>query len=165
LSARLESRFSYKAESWEQRSADFLSLLLTRNVIMYSVVSAILLVASFGIYTVVSNNVSDKRRDIAILRSIGFSELDLQLVFVIEGITLALIGILAGWLLGYCLMGILGSFKFPIAEDVQHLPLDRSPRQYFIAAAASLFAGGIAAWLPARKAARLDPVDILRGAV
>lgn len=165
ISRRLETRFSYKAESWQERSADFLSLLVTRNVIMYSVVSAILLVASFGIYTVVSNSVSDKRRDIAIMRSIGFSERDLQLIFIFEGLALALVGILAGWLLGYGLMAILGSLKFPIAGEDQRLPLDRSARQYAVAAAASLLAGGIAAWLPARKAARVDPVDILRGAV
>ena len=165
ISRRLEERFAYKAESWEERSADLLSLLVTRNVIMYSVVSAILLVASFGIYTVVSNSVSDKRRDIAIMRSIGFSEGDLQLIFVFEGLALALVGILAGWLLGYGLLAMLGSLHFPIGGDDERLPLDRSARQYAIAAAASLFSGVIAAWLPARKAARVDPVDILRGAV
>jgi len=164
IAAQLEARFGYKAESWQERSADFLSLLLTRNVIMYSVVSAILLVASFGIYTVVSNSVSDKRRDIAILRSIGFSELDLQLIFVAEGLILALIGIMLGWLLGYGLMALLESLQFPISGDTRHLPLDRGVRQYMIAAAASLLAGVVAAWLPARKAARVDPVDILRGA-
>jgi lipoprotein-releasing system permease protein len=122
-------------------------------------------VASFGIYTVVSNSVADKRRDIAILRSIGFSQGDLQLIFVMEGIILAMIGVLLGWLLGYGLMEILGSLDFPIAGEIQHIPLDRSPRQYLIAAAASFLAGAIAAWLPARKAASVDPVDILRGAV
>ncbi|MCB2080465.1 MAG: ABC transporter permease [Novosphingobium sp.] len=165
VAQRLEKRFGYKAESWQERSSEFLSLLVTRNVIMYSVVSAILLVASFGIYTVVSNSVSDKRRDIAILRSIGFSEGDLQFIFVMEGIVLALVGVLFGWLLGYALMEALGSLNFPINGEDQRIPLDRSPRQYFIAAAASFFAGAIAAWLPARKASRVDPVDILRGAV
>ncbi|MGE0775504.1 MAG: ABC transporter permease [Sphingomonadaceae bacterium] len=162
---RLESRFTYKAESWQERSADFLSLLVTRNVIMYSVVSAILLVASFGIYTVVSNSVADKRRDIAIMRSMGFSEGDLQIIFVIEGISLALIGVMFGWFLGYGLMQILASLEFPVAGTAEHLPLDQGPRQYAVAAAASLFSGAIAAWLPARKAAQVDPVDILRGAV
>lgn len=165
VAARLEARFGYKAESWQERSSDFLALLVTRNVIMYSVVSAILLVASFGIYTVVSNSVSDKRRDIAIMRSIGFSEGDLQFIFVVEGLVLAFIGVLVGWLLGYVLMTILGSLRFPIAGDVEQIPLDRSPRQYAIAAVVSFLAGSIAAWLPARKAARVDPVDILRGAL
>ncbi|MBB4641932.1 ABC transporter permease [Rhizorhapis suberifaciens] len=164
IAARLEKRFSYKAESWQERSSDFLSLLVTRNVIMYSVVSAILLVASFGIYTVVSNSVADKRRDIAIMRSMGFSLADLQLIFVCEGMALALIGIALGWLLGFGLMQILGSVEFSISGDAEYLPLDRGSRQYLIAGMASLFAGVIAAWLPARKAAQVDPVDILRGA-
>lgn len=164
IAARLEHRFSYKAESWQERSADFLSLLVTRNVIMYSVVSAILLVASFGIYTAVSTSVADKRRDIAILRSMGFAEGDLQLIFVLEGLVLALVGVLLGWALGYGLMEILGALRFPIGGDTEHLPLDRSPLQYAISACASVLAGTIAAWIPARNAARVDPVDILRGA-
>ena len=164
IAAKLEKRFSYKAESWQERSSDFLSLLLTRNVIMYSVVSAILLVASFGIYTVVSNSVADKRRDIAIMRSMGFSLLDLQLIFVCEGLALALVGIGFGWLLGFGLMNILGSVEFSVGGESEYLPLDRGSTQYLIAGAASLFAGIIAAWLPARKAAQVDPVDILRGA-
>ena len=164
VAAGLEKRFSYKAESWQERSSDFLSLLITRNVIMYSVVSAILLVASFGIYTVVSNSVADKRRDIAIMRSMGFSLTDLQLIFVCEGLALALLGIGFGWLLGFGLMQILGSVEFSIGGENEYLPLDRGSTQYLIAGAASLFAGIVAAWLPARKAARVDPVDILRGA-
>jgi lipoprotein-releasing system permease protein len=164
VAADLEARFGYKAQSWQERSADFMTLLLTRNVIMYSVVSAILLVASFGIYTAVSNSVVDKRRDIAILRSIGFSQSDLQRIFVAEGLMLALVGVLLGWGLGFLLMQLLGSIKFPILGRVEHLPLDRSARQFAIASLASLTAATIAAWLPARKAARVDPVDILRGA-
>ena len=160
----LEARFGYKAESWQERSTDILALLVTRNVIMYSVVSAILLVASFGIYTVVSNSVADKRKDIAILRSMGFSARDLQLIFVMEGLILSVIGVVMGWLLGFALMEVLGSISFSVGGDIKHMALDRSPRQYAIAAFASLLAGSVAAWLPARKAARVDPVDILRGA-
>lgn len=164
VAKRLEARFGYKAESWQERSADFLSLLLTRNVIMYTVVSAILLVASFGIYTVVSNSVADKRRDIAIMRSMGFSEADLQRIFVMEGLALAAMGVLAGWLLGWGLLQILGSLEFTIQGRTENLPLDRGARQYLIAGAASMLSAVVAAWLPARKAARVDPVDILRGA-
>lgn len=164
VAANLESRFGYKAQSWQERSADFMTLMLTRNVIMYSVVSAMLLVASFGIYTAVSTSVVDKRRDIAILRSIGFSQSDLERIFIVEGLMLALTGLLAGWGLGILLMQALGTIQFPILGRVEHLPIDRSARQFLIASAASLSAATIAAWLPARKAAKVDPVEILRGA-
>lgn len=162
--ARLEERFGYKAESWQERSSDFLALLVTRNIIMYTVVSAILLVASFGIYTVVSNSVSDKRRDIAIMRSMGFSDSDLEWVFVLEGLALACLGIIAGWALGLVLMQILGSLEFNIQGRVERIPLDRRARQFLVAGLVSLLSAVVAAWLPARKAARVDPVDILRGA-
>jgi lipoprotein-releasing system permease protein len=162
--ADLESRFGYKSQSWQERSADFMTLLLTRNVIMYSVVSAILLVASFGIYTVVSNSVVDKRRDIAILRSIGFSEGDLKQIFVAEGLVMALVGVLLGWALGLLLMQVLGSIPFTIQGRTEFIPMDRRIRQFAIAGAASLLCAAVAAWLPARRAAQVDPVDILRGA-
>ncbi len=164
VARRLEARFAYKAESWQERSADIMSLLLTRNIIMYSVVSAILLVASFGIYTVVSTSVADKRRDIAIMRSMGFSAADLQRIFIAEGLVLAVIGIVAGWALGFGMMAVLGSVDLSIQGKVEHLPLDQGPQQYLIAAGASLVAAIVAAWLPARKAAKVDPVEILRGA-
>lgn len=166
VATRLEARHGFKAQSWQERSSDILSLLVTRNVIMYTVVSAILVVAAFGIYSVVSNSVIDKARDIAILRAVGFSQGDLQVIFVLEGLVLALVGVLLGWVLGYGLIVILASLDFSAAlGDETSLPVDNSPRQYLIAAAASFLAGSLASWLPARKAARLDPVDILRGAV
>lgn len=164
VAADLESRFGYKAQSWQERSADFMTLMLTRNVIMYSVVSAMLLVASFGIYTAVSTSVVDKRRDIAILRSIGFSQSDLQRIFVAEGLMLAVLGVLVGYAIGTLLMLVLGSLQFSILGRVEHLPLDRSVRQFVVAGLSSITAAAVAAWLPARKAARVDPVDILRGA-
>jgi lipoprotein-releasing system permease protein len=94
----------------------------------------------------------------------GFSEGDLQGVFVAEGVVVALIGVFAGFALGLLLMQILGSLEFTVQGRVEHIPLDRRPRQFAIAGAASLVSAVIAAWLPARKAAKVDPVDILRGA-
>lgn len=164
IAARLEARFGYKAESWQERSTDLLSVLVTRNFIMYTVISAILLVASFGIYSVVSNSVSDKARDIAIMRSMGFSSGDLQRIFVAEGMVLAAIGVVVGWAFGLVLLEILGSIEFSLGGATETIPLDRRPRQFALAGVASFVSAGIAAWLPARKASRVDPVDILRGA-
>jgi lipoprotein-releasing system permease protein len=160
----LEARWGYKWESWQERSRDILNLLVVRNVIMYAVISAILLVASFGIYTSVSTSVTDKRRDIAILRAMGFTDRDVQGIFLIEGLVVGVVGALAGFALGTVLLEALSRVPLTIQGQPLELPLDRGLGQYAIAGAASLASALVAAWLPARKAASVDPVSILRGA-
>jgi lipoprotein-releasing system permease protein len=161
---RLEGRWGYKWVSWQERSKDILNLLVARNVIMYAVISAILLVASFGIYTAVSTSVTDKRRDIAILRAMGFTEADVEGVFLIEGLVVGVVGAVMGFGLGTVLLEALAHAPLTLNGKPLSLPLDRGIGQYAVAGTASLVSALVAAWLPARKASSVDPVDILRGA-
>lgn len=164
VAVTLEARWGYKWVSWQERSRDIRNLLVVRNVIMYAVIAAILLVASFGIYTSVSTSVTDKRRDIAILRAMGFTEGDVEGVFLIEGLVVGVAGALVGFAFGSVLLEVLARLPITVQGKPLELPLDRGLRQYLIAGAASLASALVAAWLPARKAAGVDPVDILRGA-
>jgi lipoprotein-releasing system permease protein len=161
---RLETRWGYKWESWQERSVDILNLLVVRNIIMYAVILAILIVASFGIYTAVSNSVADKRRDIAILRAMGFTAGDVQAIFLLEGLLVGVMGAAVGFAIGTGLLQVLASLPLSMGGKPLVLPLDRSLPQYMLAGGASLGAALVAAWLPARKAASVDPVAILRGA-
>lgn len=160
----LEGRWSYKWESWQERSRDLLNLLVVRSVTMYVVISAILLVASLGIYTGVSSSVTDKRRDIAILRAMGFSQPDVQRIFLFEGIAVGVIGAAFGFALGSLLLEAIANAPLTVRGRPMVLPLDRSLGQYMMAGGAAMASALVAAWLPARRAALVDPVDILRGA-
>lgn len=162
----VESRIGYKAQSWIEASEDLLSVLTVRNIIMYSVVAAILVVASFGIYNTISTIVMEKTRDIAIMKSMGFHARDIRRIFVIEGVIVGIIGSILGFGLGLVLMGMLGqvAIKPPGASEVIHLPVYRGLEQFVLAAAFALVSSVGAAWLPARKGGRVHPVDILRGA-
>lgn len=164
VAAGLEARWGYKWVSWQERSRDILNLLVVRSIIMYAVIGAILLVASFGIYTAVSNSVTDKRRDIAILRAMGFTGGDVQGIFLIEGLIVGVAGALVGFAIGTALFEALAHAPLTMRGKPLVLPLDRSAQQYLVAGGASMLAAIVAAWLPARKAASVDPVDILRGA-
>jgi lipoprotein-releasing system permease protein len=165
VAAEIESRVDYRAESWQEASQNLMSVLLIRNVIMYSVVSAILVVAAFGIFNVISTVVMEKRRDIAILKSIGFHALDVQRIFLTEGATIGAIGSVLGVGLGYALMAVLAVVKIqpPGISETVNLPVYWGPDQLLLAAFFALLSATGAAYLPARKAGRVHPVDILRG--
>ena len=163
----IERRIGYKSVSWLEASEDIMSLLLIRNIIMYSVVTAILVVAAFGIYNTISTIVMEKTRDIAILKSMGFHARDVRRIFVFEGLIVGACGSLLGIVAGLGLMGILGSITikpFGLSGDAVHLPLYRGASQFAIAFTFAMLAAVVAAWLPARKGGRVHPVEILRGA-
>ena len=142
-----------------------MSTLAIRNIIMYTVVSAVLIVAAFGIYNVISTVVMEKQRDIAILKSMGFHAADIKKIFVIQGVLLGIAGNMAGLPLGMGLMLTLMQIRFkpPGSLEEISMPIDWSWPQFAVAASFAMIASIVAALLPARKAAHVQPVDILRG--
>jgi lipoprotein-releasing system permease protein len=163
--ARIERAIGYKAVSWAEASEDLLSVLIIRNIIMYSVVSAILIVASFGIYNTLSTIVMEKTRDIAIMKSMGFHAHDIRSIFLLEGLIVGTVGSAFGIALGMVLMKVLSevSIKPPGGTEFVNLPVWWGPEQFALAAAFALASCIAAAYLPARRAGRVHPVDILRG--
>ncbi len=161
----IERQVGYKAMSWQESAEDLMSVLLVRNLIMYSVVSAILVVASFGIYNTISTIVMEKIHDIAILKSMGFHARDVRRIFLAEGVILGALGSLFGVTLGMGLMWLLAQveIKPPGASDLVHLPIYWGWEQYLLAVGFALVSAVGAAYLPARKAGRVQPVAILRG--
>lgn len=166
VARRIESGIGYKAVSWIEATEDILSVLTVRNVIMYSVVSAILVVASFGIYNTISTIVMEKTRDIAIMKSMGFHARDVRRIFLYEGLLVGLLGSALGLLAGAALMRVLETveLKPPGLTETVKLPVWWGVDQFALAAAFALASCIAAAYLPARKAGRVHPVDILRGA-
>lgn len=163
---RIERAMDLDATSWQEANQSLLEAIFVRNVIMYTVVGAILLVAGFGIFNIVSTITHEKARDIAILKSLGFRAADMRRLFLMEGVTMGLAGSVFGWGLGYGLTRLLGSIRFEVKAEVEmtHLPVTVDWRHYALAAVFALISAGIAGYLPARKAASLNPVDIIRGA-
>ena len=164
--AFIERATGYKSVSWQEASKDLLDALVVRNVIMYTVVGAILLVACFGIYNVISTVVLEKTRDIAILKSMGFHARDIRRIFVIEGAIIGLGGSLLGTAMGSAMMRAIEQveIKPPGATEPVNLPIYWGADQFAVAVGFAVLSAVVAAWLPARKGGRVQPVDILRGA-
>jgi len=165
IAAEIEGRIGYKSVSWQEASEDLLSTIIIRDIIMYTVVSAVLVVAAFGIYNVISTVVLEKQRDIAILKSMGFHARDIQRIFVMEGVLVGSAGCLLGLPLGSLLMSALMQVRLkpPGSSEIVEMPIDWTWLQFAVAASFALIVAVAAALLPARKAARVQPVEILRG--
>jgi lipoprotein-releasing system permease protein len=165
VAARVEGDTGYKSVSWEEAYEDLLSTFIIRNIIMYAVVGAILLVASFGTYNIISTITHEKARDIAIMKSLGLTEFTVRSIFVVEALIIGLAGALVGFALGYFLCRALGAIRItnPFL-DSNYLPLDYTYVHYLLAGMVALVSSVAAGYQPARKAAHGNPVEIIRGA-
>lgn len=165
MAAMIEGRWGYKAAPWEETFERILEVFLLQNVIIYGSTGSILIVAAFGIFNIISTVVMEKARDIAILRAVGIPGRVVVLVFVVEGSVVGVLGLLGGCAAGALIALVLGQIPAPGATDpTQTLKVLQSVFTYGLASGIALLSAVAAAWLPARKASRTDPLTIIRGA-
>ena len=165
ISERIGQQTGYKSISWQEAQEDLLSAITLRNVLMYTIVGAILLVASFGTFNIVATITHEKTRDIAIMKSLGFRDRTIRAIFMVEALIIGLVGAILGWGLGYLMTRGLGALEFKTPfSDQNHLPVLYSVKHYALATAVALVSSLVAGYFPARAAAKVHPVDIIRGA-
>jgi lipoprotein-releasing system permease protein len=157
---KLQQITSYTVEDWKTSNADVLAGNKTREAMMGAISMAILIVAGFGIYNILSSTIMQKINDIAILKATGFSGSDVVKIFVLEAIIMGAIGTIIGLFFGSVLIVIMSNVYmggpvgyFPIGFE---LPL--FIRSFVLGMVITIFAG----YFPARKAAKVDPVEIFR---
>ena len=166
IADQIEAQVGYKAVSWQEANADLLSTFKVRDFIMLTVMSAMLLVSSFGTYNIISTITYEKRHDIAIMKSFGMKEHLVRRIFIIESALIGLVGIIGGWAIGYLLCSAMSKITFfnPITGATVPIWIHYSVTQYLVVGGISLACCAFAAFFPARKATRANPVDIIRGA-
>jgi len=129
-------------------------------------IGLIIFVAGLNVLVVLAMTVTDKARDIAVLMAMGARREQVRRIFLGEGIALGAAGTVIGLVIGYTAAWIAGTYRLipldPQVYAVPYVPFRPSAVDgIWIAAAAMLIAVG-ATLLPARSAARVFPVDILR---
>lgn len=154
-----------KVESWDQQNANLFSVFALQDAIRFLSIGAIMIVAGFGIYNVLNMTVVQKRRDIAILRSMGYSAGDVVWLFFSQGLILGVSGVALGLGFGYVLGLYLQTVPFgasPLGRGAGHLLISFDPAIYLQAASLAMLASLLASVLPARAAGRLAPIEIIR---
>jgi lipoprotein-releasing system permease protein len=166
IASKIEAQTGYRSVSWQEANADLLSAFKIRDLIMMLVMAAMLLVSTFAIYSIISTITHEKRHDIAIMKSLGIKENLVRAIFIIESMIIGGVGVFAGSTLGYFLCLAIGQITFtnPFTRGKEPIPIYFTLTDYVIVALLSLGCCAAAALLPAWKATRVHPVDIIRGA-
>lgn len=159
---------------WTQHHANFFRALRTEKAVMFVILTLIVAVAAFNIVSTLIMVVTDKKADIAILRTLGASPRSIMLIFIVQGMVIGVVGTLAGALGGiglatnveYLVSVIEGFFgvKFlsPDIYYISEVPSDmRWPDVIFICTVA-FFMCMVATIYPAWRASRTQPAEALR---
>jgi lipoprotein-releasing system permease protein len=156
----LQQLTPYKVEDWKTTNADVLAGDKTRGALMGAISFSILIVAAFGIYNILSSTIAQKINDIAILKATGFAGKDVIRIFLMEAVIMGLIGTLMGLVIGSVLIFFMS--KIYMGGPVGYFPISFETRLYARSFILGLFITFCAGYFPARKAARVDPVEIFR---
>ncbi len=162
---RLGGAFALLPTSWERLFGNLITQLRLQKAVISVVTFLIVLVAAMGIANVMVLTVAEKTRDIAILRALGASSRQVLAVFTLEGFALGAAGTALGTLLG---LGVTTYFRlqpFPLPGDlyfITQLPVVVEAWDVTWVCGVSLATSVVASLVPARRAARLRPAELLR---
>ena len=155
----------YRMLDWPQINRNLFASLKLQKLALTLVMSIFVVVASFVILSVLIMLVIEKRREIAILRSMGASRMGIVRIFVFEGMIIGITGTVLGLIGGYFMTELIGLVHFGLELEVyriDHLPVTARPIEFAAAAAGTLFWCFIATLYPAWRAANVSPVEALR---
>lgn len=165
VAKELAGRFDVDAVDIQTANAQFETGSSVRSIISYAVGVVLLIVAGFGIYNILNMLIYEKLDTIAILKATGFSGGDVRRIFLALSMIIGIVGAIGGLLFGFGLQNVIDNIPFvtQALPTVTTFPIDYNPKYYIIAVTFALLTTWIAGWFPARKAAQVDPVEIIRG--
>lgn len=166
LKTKLENQLTgVKIEDWEEANQSLLAGEQIRNIMTFVVCMTLLVVAGFGIYNIMNMNIINKMKDIAILKATGFQGSDVTGIFMLQSVMIGVAGGLLGLLIGFFFSYLLSITPFPAGEffRIETFPVNFNPVHYFIGLFFGFLTTLFAGWFPSRKAAKIDPVAIIRG--
>jgi lipoprotein-releasing system permease protein len=163
--AQTVARNDVKIRDWKELNRNLFSALLLEKITTFVILSIAITVASFCIICTLLLMVTEKSKEIAILKSLGTSDQAIMRLFMLEGIIIGAIGTVLGVVFGWALAMGLKSSGVQLSTEVYYvdrLPIAVNPSDYALVAIAALVITTISTIYPATAASRLRPVDGLR---
>ncbi len=155
-----------RSVDWQEQNSALFQALKLEKLGMGVILMLIIMIAAFNIVSTLTMVVSDKTREIGILRAMGMPARSIRRIFLFQGVVIGAVGTAAGVALGLAVAFILEDV-FPIPLDpsvyfIDHLPVYTEPLEVLAVVAASVLVAALATIYPAGQAARLYPVEAIR---
>ncbi len=164
VAAALE-RPDLRVRDWKEMNKNLFSALALEKIATFVILSLAIAVASFCIICTLLLMVTEKSKEIAILKAVGASDGSILRIFVFEGLVIGAIGTVFGVLTGFVLCYALEKFGVRLDPEVYYidrLPIEVNLAEYVLVGAAALFITVVATIYPAVAASRLRPVEGIR---
>ncbi|MBM3886077.1 MAG: ABC transporter permease [Gemmatimonadetes bacterium] len=159
--------YPYRTVDWRQQNQDLFKALSLEKLGMGIVLTLIIMVAAFNIVSTLTMVVRDKSREIGILRAMGLRADAVRLIFLLQGLFIGGVGTAGGVVLGVGLGWMVDTYRLiPLEAKVyfiDHLPIRLAAGDVLLVVAVSVLVSVLATLHPARAAARLMPVEAIRG--
>jgi len=165
---RLQDRLGFPlyVKDWMQMNRNLFSALKLEKFAMFVILILIILVASFNIVSTLIMNVIEKKREIAILKTMGATDQGIMTIFMLQGLLIGIFGMILGVSGGYFLCYLLNTYEIiKLPADIyylSHLPVKTKLTDFVVVSVSAVSISFLATIYPAWQAAKLNPVEPLR---
>lgn len=165
LARQMEHALQHYVASWQEREKSWLEVFRVLRISSALSMSTIILIAGLGMFNTLAIIVMERSREIAILRSVGFSRKDILSIFLYQGLIVYVMGTLIGFVFAALLTKGVESLPIRIRGifSTDHFLVSWSLWHYIWAAIVAGVVVVVAALIPARRAAKVEPGEVIRG--
>ncbi|MBI1821906.1 MAG: lipoprotein-releasing ABC transporter permease subunit [Nitrospirae bacterium] len=166
IAREIENRigFPYQARDWMRLNKNLFTALQLEKAVMFIILVLIILVASFNIIGILTMMVVEKKSEIAILKAMGATRKSIMAIFMLEGITIGVVGTLIGIPLGYGICELIPVI-YTLPSDVyyiSHIPVKVKGMDVLLVSLSAILISFGATLYPSLQAGKLKPVEALR---
>jgi len=157
--------FPYRAVDWQEQNSSLFQALKLEKLAMSFILLLVVLVAAFNIVSTLTMVVTDKTREIGILKAMGMPAASIRRIFFTQGVVIGVVGTTAGFVIGIVMAILLDKYKLIRIDErvyyIDHMPVHVQPLDLVLTLVASLGVAALATLYPSRQAARLSPIEAI----
>lgn len=165
ISDILSEKYGLFNRTWGDQNKNLLSALALEKTVMIVVLSLIVVIAGFVVWVIMNMLVREKIKDIGIMRAMGFSTQNIMKIFLIEGITLGVIGIFIGVLLSLGILWYIENYSISGITSIYYLskiPVEISLKEILIIVFVNFIVIFLSSVFPAYRAGKMETMEALR---